>query len=155
MTRNEFSNFICIFKCRNIPFISLIHFFILFVFLFKFSLWFLLLSSENYFFHGCKNFFSIWFLKEIKMSNHFVWSFNCFVRYRKDKSRLREKLKLDESRYIALFVFSRSIKKLFSSDCVNIYPFSIFFSLDFARWKVWGYLVLLILWFINFNICFI
>ena len=32
-------------------------------------------------------------------------------------------------------VFSGSIKKLFSIDCVNIYLFSIFFSKDFSWWK--------------------
>ena len=85
-----------------------------------------------------------------------------------------EKMKVHESRYIALFEFSRSIKKLYSLDCVNICLFSIFLSTDFARWKklfpigwvniclfsiffqyvlpggkVWGYPTLLILWFIN------
>ena len=44
-------------------------------------------------------------------------------------------LKVNESRYITLFVFSGSIKKFFSTDCINIYLFSIFFSIDFARWK--------------------
>ena len=37
------------------------------------------------------------------------------------------------SRHIALFVFSRSIKKLFTIDCVNIYLFSIFFFNRFCR----------------------
>ena len=37
--------------------------------------------------------------------------------------------------YIALFVVSGSIEKLFSIDCVNIYIFSKKFSIDFARWK--------------------
>ena len=32
-----------------------------------------------------------------------------------------------------MFVFSGSIKELFSIDCVNIYLFSIIFSIDFAR----------------------
>ena len=45
------------------------------------------------------------------------------------------KVKVNESRYIALFVFRGSIKKLFSIDSVNIYLFSIFFSIDFSRWK--------------------
>ena len=44
-------------------------------------------------------------------------------------------LEVNESRYIALLVFSQSIKKLFSIDCVNIYLFLIFFSIDFAQWK--------------------
>ena len=35
--------------------------------------------------------------------------------------------KINESPYIALFVVSGSIKKLFSIDYVNIYLFSIFF----------------------------
>ena len=38
----------------------------------------------------------------------------------------------------ALIIFSRSIEKLFSVDCVNIYLFSIFFSIDFAREKSVG-----------------
>ena len=41
----------------------------------------------------------------------------------------------NESRYIALFGFSGSIKMLLSIDCVNIYIFSIFCSIDLARWK--------------------
>ena len=47
-------------------------------------------------------------------------------------------LKINESRYIALFVFSGSIKKLFAIDYVNIYLFSIFFSIDFTGWKSVG-----------------
>ena len=46
-----------------------------------------------------------------------------------------EIIKVNESRYISLFVFSGSIKKLFSIDCVNIYLFSIFFSTSFTRGK--------------------
>ena len=49
-------------------------------------------------------------------------------------------LKVNESRYIALIVFSGSIKNLFSIDYVNIYLFSIFFSIHFARWKSVGLL---------------
>ena len=44
-------------------------------------------------------------------------------------------LKVNESRYIALFMFSGSIKKLFSIDCINVYFLSILFAIDFARWK--------------------
>ena len=44
----------------------------------------------------------------------------------------------NRSRYIALFVVSGSIKKIFLIDYVNIYLFSIFFSIDFARWKSKG-----------------
>ena len=44
----------------------------------------------------------------------------------------------NEWRYIALFVFSEPIKKLFSIDCVNIFLFSAFFSIDFAQWKSVG-----------------
>ena len=68
--------------------------------------------------------------------------------------------KINESRYIALSVVSRSIKQLFSIDCaigtydcVNIGIsqsivdfFFYIISLDF---KVWGYAKLLISWFIN------
>ena len=60
-----------------------------------------------------------------------------------------EKVKINESQCIALFVVSGSIKKLFSTDFANFYLFSIFFSIvfvniyvfsifsliDFARWK--------------------
>ena len=66
----------------------------------------------------------------------------------RDTKQLSEKLlidflekrfsaKVNESQYIAFFVFSGSIKKLFSIDCVNVYLFSVFvsFPLDFARWK--------------------
>ena len=73
-----------------------------------------------------------------------------------------------KSRYIPLTVFSRSVKKLLSIDCVKIYLFSIFFFkrfspveksflnwfcqylfsldiflIDFTRWKI--------SWFINFK----
>ena len=82
------------------------------------------------------------------------------------KAYFREILKVNKSRYIVLFVVSRSIKKLFSINFVNIYLFSIFFSIiivNFYRFsknfqyylpggKVWGYLTLLISWFINFKI---
>ena len=44
-------------------------------------------------------------------------------------------IKTNESRYIALFVVSGSIKKLFSNAYGNIYLFEIFFSIDFSRWK--------------------
>ena len=47
-------------------------------------------------------------------------------------------LKVNESRYIALFVVSGSIKKLFSFDYVNIYLFSKLFSIDFVQWKSVG-----------------
>ena len=43
--------------------------------------------------------------------------------------------KINESRYIALFVVSGSIKTLLSIDYVNIYLFSIDFSIDFSWWK--------------------
>ena len=46
--------------------------------------------------------------------------------------------KVNESRYIALFAFSLSIKKLFSIDCVNTYLFSISFSIYFTRWERMG-----------------
>ena len=46
-------------------------------------------------------------------------------------------LKINESWYIA-FAVSVSIKKLFSIDYVNIYLFSLFFSIDFPRWKSVG-----------------
>ena len=68
-----------------------------------------------------------------------------------DKS-FKKQLKVNESRYIALFVVSGSIKKTFSIDFAiiyffsiffskafaNIYIFLIFFSIDFARWKSGG-----------------
>ena len=44
-------------------------------------------------------------------------------------------IKVNESRYISLFVFSGSINKLFSIYCTNVYLFSIFFSIDFERWR--------------------
>ena len=44
-----------------------------------------------------------------------------------------------ELRNIVLFVVSGSIKMLSSFDCVNIYLFSIYFSIDFARRKIVGF----------------
>ena len=49
-------------------------------------------------------------------------------------------IKVNKSRYIALLLFSGYIKKPFSIDCVNIYLFSMLFSIDFARWKSMGLL---------------
>ena len=45
----------------------------------------------------------------------------------------RRKITVNESWYIALFVVSRSIKKFFSTDYVNIHLLSIFLSIDFSR----------------------
>ena len=53
-------------------------------------------------------------------------------------------LRINESQYIALSVVNGFMKKLFLIDYVNIYLFSLFFSIDFARWKVSGYPTLLI-----------
>ena len=64
-------------------------------------------------------------------------------------------IKVIESRYVALFVVSGSFEKLLLIDCVNIYFsqsivfaniyfFSIYFSIDFARRKSVGYPTLLI-----------
>ena len=54
-------------------------------------------------------------------------------------------IKINDSWYIALFVISESIKKLFSIDCVNIYfsksIVNYLFSIDL---KVWGYPTLFI-----------
>ena len=47
-------------------------------------------------------------------------------------------IKVNESRYIALFVVSGSIKKLFSIDYVNIYLFSIIFFNRFFPVEVCG-----------------
>ena len=49
-----------------------------------------------------------------------------------EKASSIEKFKVNESRYIALFVVSRSTKQLSSIDCVNIYLFLILFSTDFT-----------------------
>ena len=44
----------------------------------------------------------------------------------------KNKFKVNESWYIALFVVNRSIKKLYSIDYANIYLFQIFSSIDFS-----------------------
>ena len=44
-----------------------------------------------------------------------------------------KELRLNESRYVALYVVSGSIKKTFSVDFVNIYLFPIHFSIAFAN----------------------
>ena len=49
-------------------------------------------------------------------------------------------LKINDSRKIALIMASESIKKLFWIDYVNIYLFSIYFSIDFTQWKSVGLL---------------
>ena len=56
--------------------------------------------------------------------------------------------KVNESKYTALFVVSGSVKKLFSIDSVNIYLSSIFFSIDFGRWKSVGlpYIALIVIY---------
>ena len=43
-------------------------------------------------------------------------------------------VKVNELWYISLFVFSGSIKKSFSIDCVSIYLLSTFLSIDIFRW---------------------
>ena len=62
-------------------------------------------------------------------------------------------VKINKSQYIALFVVSGSIRKLFSIDCVNVYfsqsIINYFFSIDL---KLRGYPTFLISWFMNFNI---
>ena len=61
------------------PFISLIHFLLLFVLVF--NLFFFAFS------HDRSDFFSIWISKEMKISNHFVWFFYCFIRYSEARSQ--------------------------------------------------------------------
>ena len=68
-----------------------------------------------------------------------------FYHWREKVVRLNVKIniqyitfKINESRYVALFAVSGSIKKLFSIDYVNAYLFSIFFSIDFSQWKSVG-----------------
>ena len=53
-------------------------------------------------------------------------------------SFLGKYIKVNESRYIALFLVSGSIKKLVSIDYLNTYIFSIFCSINFARWESVG-----------------
>ena len=81
-------------------------------------------------------------------------SFYCY--YEKVRRTMRTAvvsylLKITESQYIALFVVSGSIKKLFSIDWVKIYfsqsIVSYLFSIDLKVWDP----TLLISWFINFK----
>ena len=65
-----------------------------------------------------------------------------------------ENLSSSTTRYIALFVFSRSMKKLFSIDYVNISFLNTFFNRFFPGEQAYGYPTLLISSFINFNISF-
>ena len=64
--------------------------------------------------------------------------------YDKSKERINKikavilSFKINESRYIALFVVSESLTNLLSIDYANIDLFSIFFSINFARWKSVG-----------------
>ena len=60
-------------------------------------------------------------------------------------------LKINESRYLALFVVSGSVKKLFSIDCANIYLLYYFFQNNLHSGKKQGYHTLFISWFINFK----
>ena len=77
--------------------------------------------SKYTYFYGSKSITSYTFLLAFKI----VESLQCI-------------LKINESRYIALFMVDGSIKKRFSTDYVNIYLFSIFVSIDFAQWKSVG-----------------
>ena len=43
------------------------------------------------------------------------------IKYKNEVSGSRKRIKVNESRCIAFFVVSGSIKKVFSIDCVNIY----------------------------------
>ena len=61
-------------------------------------------------------------------------------RMSKSKSDVFRKLKLTSHGIIVLFVVSGSTKKLLLIDfiLINIYLFSIFFSIDFTSWKSVG-----------------
>ena len=63
-----------------------------------------------------------WSFLIINLLQYFVLYENC-------------EFKVNKSRYIELFVVSRSIEKLFLSDCVSICLFLIIFSIDFVRSK--------------------
>ena len=59
--------------------------------------------------------------------------------------------KVNQSRYIALFVFSGSIKKLFTTVCVNIFIFSQYcFQLIFSDEKTFSQLIVSIFTFLHF-----
>ena len=72
---------------------------------------------------------------------------------------LRElRVKVNESRFIASYLVSGSIKKVFSIDSVDIYfsksnvlPVLSFLNIFFNKFKSLGYPRLLILWLINFK----
>ena len=87
-------------------------------------------------------------------------SFTTIITETTKTATIKNSNKINESRYIALSVVSRSIKQLFSIDCaigtydcVNIgFSQSIvdfFFCIISLDFKVWGYATLLISWFIN------
>ena len=78
------------------------------------------------------------------------------ISYSLTRCKLPFLIKVNKSRYIALFVVSGSVQKLFSIDCVNIYfsksisPIFIFPQYFFQQVsKVRGYPTLPILWFFN------
>ena len=80
----------------------------------------------------------IWAIPTHLLLNLFKHNWTSFVRLRGENVLHNVKgantpFKVNESRYITWFVFSRSIKKLFSIDCFNVYLLSIIFSIDFSR----------------------
>ena len=79
-----------------------------------------------------------------KFARHGVCAENQFILVYEGVKSL---IKINESRYIGLFMVSGSIKKLFSIINIyfyqsivfaNDYLFSIFFLIDFAQWKSLG-----------------
>ena len=78
--------------------------------------------------------YSEWKISQrILRSKEDLWFFNENRLHNSEKvNASSNKFKMNESRYIPSFVASKSTEKLFSIDDVNIYIFSIFFSLDFS-----------------------
>ena len=87
------------------------------------------------------NIFCIWKeFQHVILSINSSLLFNCKLRFKVfigDNTKFlhygNKSFKVKESRYIASSVVSGSIKKLSPIDCVNIYLFSIFFSIDFSN----------------------
>ena len=69
---------------------------------------------------------------------HFSWHTLLVNATKRNQINIYNKLEVNKSEYIVLFVVSRFIKKLLLIDFANIYLSSIFFSIYIAQWKSMG-----------------
>ena len=92
------------------------------------------------------------FFKPLKKTSNGVHLSTAAIRELSLKCLTKIPFKINESRYVALFVVSGSIKKFLSLDYANTYLFLIFFSIDFDGWKSVGLLYITYIVIHNFKV---